>query len=145
MGFRVVASAYIENLRPNGKLFLDLRREVWPKFTSAETRICEIHVVKSEISHPDPAATPVLCPCATRRVLCPLVHRDGRVGRAAKRWKSEFSGPNLRIWRYVRYLREPVWRSQLSLTAEMDVDTTKRTLLILLMTTIYIQSYIYRR
>ena len=28
MGFRVKASVDIENLRPNGKLFLDLRREV---------------------------------------------------------------------------------------------------------------------
>ena len=43
MGLRVEASAYIENLRPNGKLFFDLRREVWPKFTSADTPKSEVY------------------------------------------------------------------------------------------------------
>ena len=81
--------------------------------------------VEAEISRPGTGATPFLYLITIRTKACPLVYWNGWVSRAARRWKSEFSGPNLRIWRYARFLREPVWRSQLSLTVEMHVNAPR--------------------
>ena len=83
--------------------------------------------VEAERSRPGSGSTPFLYLITIRTKTYPLVYWNGRVGRAARRWKSEFSGPHLTIWRYARYLREPVWRSQPSLTAEMHVDARRCT------------------
>ena len=59
--------------------------------------------VEAEKSRPGSGSTPFLYLITIRTKTYPLGYWNGRVGRAARRWKSEFSGPNLTIWRYARY------------------------------------------